>query len=158
MLEEGGPRDGEKVAEALRSVDRRRISKSELDSLLEKAGVTASLNPAKILERQETVNDLKETAALLRNDGAVGYKRAHFSVAVVGDRIASWAGRFPNHPYNSPLLVDLSPEGMQTVSGVARALAQKHIHEVSMQRKGRLYLDAVNRGGKSLMRSPDRAL
>ena len=142
MLEEGGPRDGEKVAEALRSVDRRRISKSELDSLLEKAGVTASLNPAKILERQETVNDLKETAALLRNDGAVGYKRAHFSVAVVGDRIASWAGRFPNHPYNSPLLVDLSPEGMQTVSGVARALAQKHIHEVSMQRKGRLYLDA----------------
>jgi pyruvate/2-oxoacid:ferredoxin oxidoreductase alpha subunit/NAD-dependent dihydropyrimidine dehydrogenase PreA subunit len=141
MLEEGKPRDGKKVAEALRTVSRRRVNRSELDGLLEKAGLSSSLDPAKLLERQDTVNELKETASLVR-DGANGVKRAHFSVAVIGDRISRWAGRFPNHPYNAPLLVDLSPEGMQTVSGVARALAQKHINEVRLQRKGMLYLEA----------------
>jgi len=140
MLEEGKPRDGKKVAEALRSVSRRRVNRSELDALLEKAGASASLDPARLLERQETVNELKETASLVR-DGANGVKRAHFSVAVIGDRISRWAGRFPNHPYNAPLLVDLSPEGMQTVSGVARALAQRHINEMRLQRKGSLYLE-----------------
>ena len=141
MLEEGQPRDGKKVAEALKSVNRRRISKSELDALLEKAGVSTSLDPARILERQETVNALNENAVLIR-EGLNGVRRSRFSVAVVGDRVSRWAGRFPNHPYNAPLLVDLSPEGMQTVSGVAKALARKHVNEVIMQRKGGLYLEA----------------
>ncbi len=141
MLEEGKPRDGRKVAEALRSVAKRRINRSELDSLLEKAGASSSLDPVKILERQETVNALKETARLVR-EGDRGVKRAHFSVAVIGERVARWAGRFPNHPYNAPLLVDLSPEGMQTVAGVARALARKHIDEVRVQRRAGLYLEA----------------
>jgi len=141
ILEEGKPKDGKKIAEALRSVSKRRISKSELEVLLEKAGESTSLDPARILERQETVNALRETADSIR-EGRGGVRRAHFSVAVVGDRIARWAGRFPNHPYNSPLLVDLSPEGMQTVSGVARALVQKHVNEIRNIRKGRLYLEA----------------
>ncbi len=132
--------DPKAIQSALESLPRHRVSLSDLSERLSSFGKAVSLDPVKTLRLAQTAHDL-ETEAWQLTEGPNRLGRSRFSVVIVSHRIARWAGRFPNHPYNAPLVVEPSPEGAGLAVGLAEAAALKHVDRVRTYRRANLYLE-----------------
>ncbi len=132
--------DPKAVREALRTLPRRRASLGELTDRLSSLGRAVSIDPVRILRLAETAHDLEDEHWRL-TEGVHGLGRSRFGLVVVSHRIARWAGRFPNHPFQAPLVVEPSPEGAGLVIGLTEANMLKHVGRMRRYRKGRLYIE-----------------
>jgi pyruvate-ferredoxin/flavodoxin oxidoreductase len=132
--------DPKAVQEALESLPRRRASLSELSERLSSLGRAVSIDPVRTLRVAETAHDLEDEQWQL-TEGVHGLGRSRFGLVVVSHRVARWAGRFPNHPYHAPLVVEPSPEGAGLVVGLAEAAMHRHVERIRRYRKGRLYVE-----------------
>jgi len=132
--------DPKAVEEALAGLPRRRVSLGEVTDRLAGLGKAISVDPVKTLRLAQTAHDLEIESWRLK-EGVHGLGRSRFGVVVASHRVARWAGRFPNHPYNAPLTVDPSPEGAGLVVGLAEALAIKHVDRIRLFRKAALFIE-----------------
>ncbi len=128
------------VEAALKGLPRRRVTLSEVSERLGALGKAVSVDPARTLRLAQCAHQLEQEVWSLR-EGPSGLGRAAFGVVVAGHRVARWAGRFPNHSYRAPLVVDPTPEGAGLVLGLARATSLKHLEAVKTLRRARLYLE-----------------
>lgn len=125
------------IEQALKSMPKHRATLATLTEKLGELGKTVSVDPAKTLRLAQTAHLLEDEDWLL-NEGVHGLGRARFGMAIVSHRVSRWAGRFPNHPYLAPLLVDPSSAGVQMVLGVAKAVVAKHVDKTRLLRKAEL--------------------
>jgi pyruvate-ferredoxin/flavodoxin oxidoreductase len=130
--------DSDLIQEALKGLPRRRASLSDLNERLTALGKGISVDPVKTLRLTQTAQQLEDLEWSIK-EGLHGLGRSRFGVAIISDRIGRWAGRFPNHPYQSPLIVDISPDGCDLVSGLAGALVQRHVDGIRALHKAKLY-------------------
>ncbi len=128
------------IEAALSSLPRRRASLAEISEKLAALGKAVAVDPAKTLRLAQCAHLLEDEAWRLR-EGPSGMGRAAFGVVVAGERVARWAGRFPNHSYRAPLVVDPTPEGAGLVLGLARANSLRHLEQVKTIRRAQLYLE-----------------
>ncbi|MEJ2144542.1 MAG: 4Fe-4S binding protein [Acidobacteriota bacterium] len=132
--------DSKSIQDALETLPRHRVSLSDLSERLSKLGQSAWVDPVKTLRLAQVAHEL-QTEAWNLSEGVNRLGRSRFGVVVISHRIARWAGRFPNHPYNAPLVVEPSPEGAGLAIGLAEAQALKHVDQVRRVRKARLLLE-----------------
>ena len=132
--------DSRSIQDALETLPRHRVSLGDLSERLSKLGESAWLDPVKTLRLAQVAHDLQHEAWSL-SEGMNRLGRSRFGVVVMSHRIARWAGRFPNHPYHAPLVVEPSPEGAGLAIGLAEALALKHVERVRQVRKARFLLE-----------------
>jgi pyruvate-ferredoxin/flavodoxin oxidoreductase len=133
--------DSKTVEAALESLPKRRASLAELSDRLAGLGTSVAVDTVKTLRLAQTVRELEDDYWQI-SDGVHGLGRSRFGVVVVSKRIARWAGRFPNHPYHAPMVVEPSSDGFQTVFGLASALTLKHLHRIQLVRRARLWKEA----------------
>jgi pyruvate-ferredoxin/flavodoxin oxidoreductase len=129
------------IQAALEKLPRHRTNLSELSDRLSELGKAVSVDPVKTLRLIQVAQELSRDHWNI-TEGVHGLGRARFGVVILSNRIARWAGRFPNHPYLAPLIVDPSKDGAQLVYGLAKALTAKHLDKIRLQRKAQLWLDA----------------
>jgi pyruvate-ferredoxin/flavodoxin oxidoreductase len=129
------------IQAALEKLPRHRTNLSELSDRLSELGKSVSVDPVKTLRLIQIAQELT-TDHWNITEGVHGLGRARFGVVILSNRIARWAGRFPNHPYLAPLIVDPSKDGAQLVFGLAKALTAKHLDKIRLQRKAQLWLDS----------------
>ena len=132
--------DTRSIQGALETLPRHRVSLSDLSERLSTLGQSAWVDPVKTLRLAQVAHEL-QTEAWQLSEGANHLGRSRFGVVVMSHRIARWAGRFPNHPYHAPLVVEPSPEGAGLAIGLAEAQALKHVEQVRRVRKARLLLE-----------------
>jgi pyruvate-ferredoxin/flavodoxin oxidoreductase len=132
--------DSKSIQNALETLPRHRVSLSDLSERLSKLGKSVWLDPVKTLRLAQVAHELQNEAWNL-TEGVNRLGRSRFGVVVLSHRIARWAGRFPNHPYNAPLVVEPSPEGAGLAVGLAEAQALKHTDQIRRVRKARLLLE-----------------
>lgn len=128
------------VEAVLKSVPRRRVSLAEVSDKLSSLGRTIAIDPVKTLRLAQNVQQLEDEVWRLQ-EGPGGLGRARFGVVIAGSRIARWAGRYPNHPYRAPLVVDPTPEGASAALGLCHAVAARHLEQVKAVRRAALYLE-----------------
>lgn len=128
------------IESVLTSLPRRRVSLAEVSDKLSALGRTVSVDPVKTMRLAQNAHELESIAWELK-EGPGGIGRSGFGVVVAGSRIACWAGRFPNHPYRAPLVVDPTPEGASLALGLAQAAALRHLEEMKAVRRAALYLE-----------------
>jgi len=132
--------DAEVIQEALKGLPRRRASLTDLNERLKALGKGVSLDPVKTLRLTRTAQDLEDQKWSITR-GVHGLGRSRFGIAIISDRIARWAGRFPNHPYLSPQVVEVSPEGGDLVLGLAVAAVKRHVERIREMHRAELYLE-----------------
>lgn len=132
--------DPEAVEAALLDLPRRRVSLSELSERLARFGKQLVVDPAKTVRVAQVVQELQSEVWRIRK-GPNNLGRARFGLVIVSDRAARWAGRYPNHPYNAPLVVEPTPEGLALAAGVVDAVVERHLERVRMVRQAELYLE-----------------
>ncbi|GAB4241403.1 MAG: hypothetical protein Kow00109_16810 [Acidobacteriota bacterium] len=128
------------VEQALLDLPRRRVSLGELSERLARFGKQVVVDPAKTVRVAQVVQELQDEVWKIRQ-GPNNLGRARFGLVIVSDRAARWAGRYPNHPYNAPLVVEPTPEGLALAAGVIDAVVEKHLDRVRLVRRAELYLE-----------------
>ncbi len=129
------------IQAALEKLPRHRTNLSDLSDRLSELGKSVSVDPVKTLRLIQIAQELSDDHWNI-TEGVHGLGRARFGVVILSNRIARWAGRFPNHPYLAPLIVDPSKDGAQLVFGLAKAITAKHLDKIRLQRKAELWLEA----------------
>ncbi|HRR55914.1 MAG TPA: 4Fe-4S binding protein [Acidobacteriota bacterium] len=132
--------DPEAIERALLEVPRRRVSLGELTARLERFGRQVVVDPVKTVRVAQVIQQLESEVSRVR-EGNNNLGRSRFGVVIVSRRAACWAGRYPNHPYNAPLVVEPSPEGMSLALGVAEALTHRHLDKMRTLRRARYFLE-----------------
>lgn len=133
--------DSKTVETALKSLPKHRTSLGELSDRLASLGTSVSVDTVKTLRLAQTVRELENDNWLI-SEGVHGLGRSRFGVVIVSNRVARWAGRFPNHPYHAPMVVDPSSDGFQLVYGLATATTLKHLSRVQLIRRARLWKES----------------
>ncbi|UCF36408.1 MAG: hypothetical protein JSU96_16535, partial [Acidobacteriota bacterium] len=126
--------DPKKIEVALKEIPRRRASLSELSDKLASLGSAVNIDPSRTLQLAQTAHLLEEESWNL-TEGPLGLGRSRFGIAVISERIAKWVGRYPNHSYQAPLIVEPSSEGIELVLGIARATVSAHVERIRLIRK-----------------------
>ena len=133
--------DSKTVEAALESLPKRRASLGELSDRLTGLGKSVAVDTVKTLKLAQTVRELEGDSWQI-TEGVHGLGRSRFGVVVVSKRVSRWAGRFPNHPYQAPMVVEPSSDGFQLVYGLATATTLKHLDRVKLVRRARLWKES----------------
>jgi pyruvate-ferredoxin/flavodoxin oxidoreductase len=130
--------DSKTVEAALEGLPKRRASLGELSDRLKGLGKSVAVDTVKTLRLAQTVRELEDDVWRI-TEGVHGLGRSRFGVVVVSKRVSRWAGRFPNHPYHAPMVVEPSTDGFQLVYGLAAATTLKHLDHAKLVRRARLW-------------------
>ncbi len=152
-LVQGFAKELHDAGEALANLTRELLSGTvdDLDAISEKLKRTTSprvdlqtlaeggqsVDTEQLLRLIELSNEI-ESAHHRLVEGAHGLGRARYGLAIAGGSTASWAGAFPQNPFQAPVLIDMSGDAAQLAAGLieghldettelARLLRQAHI-------------------------------
>jgi len=73
--------------------------------------------------------------------GEHGLGRARYGLSVAGGSMATWAGAFPNNPFQAPVLIDMSGDAAQLAAGLIEGHLEETTELVRLLRLARLEID-----------------
>jgi pyruvate-ferredoxin/flavodoxin oxidoreductase len=118
--------DLEAVSERLRTtrsprVDLRELAESVGESDSEHSVDTDDL--LRLIELSQRINTARDNLV----SGAHGLGRARYGLAVAGGSTATWAGAFPQNPFQAPVVIDMTGDAAQIAAG----LVEGHLHQTT---------------------------
>ena len=115
----------------------------DLKTLAEGAGRATgdhSIDTGYVLRLIELANEI--TAAHHRLvQGEHGLGRARYGLTVAGGSTASWAGAFPDNPFQAPVLIDMSGDAAQLAAGLIEGHLQETTELVRLLRLAQLEIE-----------------
>ncbi len=116
----GSVEDLDAISEKLRRTTSPRI---DLQTLAEDGQSVDTEQLLRLIELSNRITSAHHR--LIEGDHGLG--RARYGVAVAGGTTASWAGAFPQNPFQAPVLIDMSGDAAQLAAG----LIEGHLDETT---------------------------
>jgi pyruvate-ferredoxin/flavodoxin oxidoreductase len=132
--------DLEAVSEKLRTTTSPRVDLKDLAESVDRSGGDHTIDTEYLLHLIALARKVGETTDKL-TAGTHGLGRARYGLAVAGGSAATWAGAFPQNPFQAPVVIDMTGDAAQLAAG----LVEGHLHEttelVRLLRLARLEVD-----------------
>ncbi len=127
----------DKIGLAASRAKGRKLDLGALGSQLDAVDATVRLDRVEVMRIGRVAEQIEHLRELLVQ-GADGLGRARFGVLVAGERVDSWATRFPGHPYYAPVVTSLDDRAVALARGLAHGLMAKHLAVVRALRRAEL--------------------
>ncbi len=144
----------EAVATRIRETLAETLAVDDLDAITEQLRQTTSPTiDVKTLadgDRSVDTEDLLRLADLVSRISAArrrlvagehGLGRARYGLAIAGGSVASWAGAFPDNPFQAPTLIDMSGDAAQLAAGLVEGQLQETAELARLLRLARLEVE-----------------
>ena len=131
--------DLERLADNLRTARSRQI---DLSSLTKQTGINIGegIDTQHLSRLVELTQDLGEARWEL-SAGHHGLGRARFGLAITPGTLASWAGAFPNNPFQAPVTLDTSGATAQLAAGLLQGQLAEAVATLDLLQRARVELD-----------------
>jgi pyruvate-ferredoxin/flavodoxin oxidoreductase len=83
------------------------------------------------------------------SEGGHGLGRARLSLAIAPGTLTSWAGSWPDNPFQVPVAVDMSGETAQLAGGLLEGQLRQAIEGIALLRQARLELDSPEKAARA---------
>ena len=113
---------------------------AELTGKIEAAGEGEAVHVAQLRRLANLAKELTQLRWHLA-EGGHGLGRARFGLAVAPGPVATWAGVFPNNPFQVPVAVDMTGDTAQMAAGLLEGQLREAVAAHALMRRARLELD-----------------
>ncbi len=131
--------DLEALAKALETIDTRQ---AELRSFIATAedSIDSGVDAHRLRRLVHLARDLEDLAWRL-SEGHQGLGRARLGMVLANGSVSGWAGVFPNNPFATPVVLDLTTDGAQLAAGLLEGQLRQSTDGFRLMRQARLELE-----------------
>ncbi|MEK8021917.1 MAG: 4Fe-4S binding protein [Candidatus Parabeggiatoa sp.] len=128
-----------------------RSEKSPLSALTEKIDNAAEQGhiDAIALRRQVKITQALDELHWRLSKGEQGLGRARLSLAIAPGTLTSWAGTWPDNPFQVPVAIDLNSDTAQLASGLLEGQLREAAKGLALLRQAKLELDKPDEAARS---------
>ncbi|MBT8088059.1 MAG: 4Fe-4S binding protein [Gammaproteobacteria bacterium] len=132
--------DLDAISDQLKATSSPRVDARTLSATAGTSGDSHSIDTNQLLRLIELSKDIKAAHDRLLQ-GKHGLGRARYGLAIAGGRTTTWAGAFPQNPFQAPVLIDMSGDAAQLAAGLVEAHLRETTELARLLRLARLEID-----------------
>ncbi|MFK5984917.1 MAG: hypothetical protein QM479_05785 [Pseudomonadota bacterium] len=122
------------LAAKLSDIKTRQVDLNELLESPEQLMENTAIDAVKVRQLVDYVLQLNDLLYKL-STGSYGLGRARYSLCITSPSISSWAGSFPNNPFQVPVNIDMTGESAQIATGLVQGQINDLLVAISLKRK-----------------------
>jgi pyruvate/2-oxoacid:ferredoxin oxidoreductase alpha subunit/NAD-dependent dihydropyrimidine dehydrogenase PreA subunit len=138
ILSESLPKENfDNIAKAISQVSDEKVPFDEIISNISKEDRLKQIDSGEVKRKIELLDSLRGLKWYLLN-GPTGVGRSRFGVTLSGEDRFQWANRYPNNPFNSPIVITGNEHSAELISGVLEGQLRSIIDNIKLLRKAKL--------------------